>query len=66
MDKLLKDLRNTLPAKGAERVYFAGQKEFEKQAQCLKMGIQLHRSTYDNICALGKEQGINPPPIIST
>jgi len=61
MDRLLRGLRNCPPAEGAERVYFAGQKEFEKEAECLRLGVPLLRQTYDQICAIGQEHGVGPP-----
>ena len=61
MDRLLRGLRNCPPAEGAERVYFAGQKEFENEAECLRLGVPLLRQTYDQICAIGAEHGVDPP-----
>ncbi len=58
MDHLLRGLRNCPPAAGAERVYFAGQKEFEKEEECLRRGIPLLKKTYDQICTIGKEHGV--------
>jgi len=60
MDRLLGDLRGCPPAEGAEWVYFAGQKEFEKEAECSRLGIPLFRKTYGQICDIGKEQGVDP------
>jgi LDH2 family malate/lactate/ureidoglycolate dehydrogenase len=60
MDRMLNDLRNCPPAEGAERVYFAGQKEFEKEAECSRIGVPLFRKTYEQIRDLGKEHGIDP------
>lgn len=64
MDRMLRDLRNCPPAEGAERVYFAGQKEFEKEAESLRLGVPLLRETYQQICAIGNEHGTAPPPIL--
>jgi LDH2 family malate/lactate/ureidoglycolate dehydrogenase len=60
MDRLLGDLRSSPPAEGAERVYFAGQKEFEKETECSRLGIPLFRKTYKQICNIGKEYGVDP------
>jgi len=65
MDRLLRGLRTCAPAAGAERVYFAGQKEFEKEAECLRMGIPLLRQTYDQICTIGDERGVDCPQILA-
>jgi L-2-hydroxycarboxylate dehydrogenase (NAD+) len=62
MDRMLKSLRNCPPAEGAERVYFAGQKEFEKEAECLRVGVPLLKKTYDQICTVGDEHDVTPPP----
>lgn len=64
MDRMLHDLRNCPPADGAERVYFAGQKEFEHEATCLRQGVPLLRLTYDQLCEIGAEHGAEPPPIM--
>jgi LDH2 family malate/lactate/ureidoglycolate dehydrogenase len=64
MDRLLRGLRNCPPAGGAERVYFAGQKEFEKEEECLRMGVPLLKKTYDQICTTGNEHGVDCPPIL--
>jgi L-2-hydroxycarboxylate dehydrogenase (NAD+) len=61
MDRLLRELRNCPVAEGAERVYFAGQKEFEKEAESARLGVLLLRKTYDRICAVGDERGVTPP-----
>ena len=58
MDTMLEKLRNCPPAEGEERVYFAGQKEFEKEKEALKDGILLLRKTYDQLCRIGGEQGV--------
>jgi LDH2 family malate/lactate/ureidoglycolate dehydrogenase len=60
---MLKSLRNCPPAEGAEQVYFAGQKEFEKEAECLRKGVPLLKKTYDQICTVGDEHDVAPPPI---
>jgi L-2-hydroxycarboxylate dehydrogenase (NAD+) len=60
MDRLLSNLRGCPPAERAERVYFAGQKEFEKEAECSRIGVPLFRKTYEQICDIGKEYGVDP------
>jgi len=62
MDRMLKSLRNCPPAEGAERVYFAGQKEFEQETECLRKGVPLLKKTYDQICTVGDEHDVAPPP----
>jgi LDH2 family malate/lactate/ureidoglycolate dehydrogenase len=64
MDRMLQGLRACLPAEGEERVYFAGQKEFEHEAACLRLGVPLLRQTYDELCGIGAEHGVEPPQIV--
>ena len=65
MDHLLRDLGDCPVAEGAERVYFAGQKEFEKEAESARLGVLLLQKTYDQICAVGDEHGVAPPAVES-
>jgi len=64
MDRMLRGLRNCPLAEGAERVYFAGQKEFEKEAECLRMGVPLLKEPYDQIRTIGNKYGIDSPPTL--
>ena len=64
MDRMLRGLRNCPLAEGAERVYFAGQKEFEKEEECWRIGVPLLKETYDQICMIGNEHGVDSPPIL--
>jgi L-2-hydroxycarboxylate dehydrogenase (NAD+) len=61
MDRMLRNLRSCPPAVGAERVYFAGQKEFEQEEECSKKGIPLLIKTYGQICGIGNEYGVDVP-----
>ena len=45
MDRMLKDLRLSPPAVGEERVYFAGQKEFEHEDEVRRSGVPLFAET---------------------
>lgn len=65
MDRMLRDLRHTPPAEGAERVYFAGQKEFEAEAECRRNGIPLLEQTYTQFCAIAAKYNLAPPDILS-
>ena len=64
MDRLLRNLRHSPVAEGAERVYFAGQKEFEHEAQCRELGIPLPRQTYRQLCRIGHAFNVVPPDIL--
>ena len=61
MDRMLQDLRSCPTAEGEERVYFAGQKEFEREDEVAKLGVELLRKTYDNIAKIGNNHAIEPP-----
>ena len=64
MDRLIQGLKECPPAEGAERVYFAGQKEFEAEAECERLGVPVLRKTYDQICEIGREYRVTPPPLV--
>lgn len=64
MDSMLRDLCECPLAEGAERVYFAGQKEFEHEAQARRLGVPVLRKTYDQLAEIGNEYGIEPPPLL--
>lgn len=61
MDTMLKRLRQSSPAAGCERVYFAGQKEFEKERECRTKGVPLLRHAYQSLCDIAREEGLVPP-----
>jgi LDH2 family malate/lactate/ureidoglycolate dehydrogenase len=63
LDSLLEQLRATPLAEGAERVYFAGLKEFEREAEATRLGVPVARGTYDAICDIGESVGVDPPGI---
>jgi LDH2 family malate/lactate/ureidoglycolate dehydrogenase len=52
MDRMLRDLRECPLAEGAERVYFAGQKEFEHEAQARRLGVPVLYWTFANFDGL--------------
>ena len=60
MDNLLQQLRESPASQGQERVYFAGQKEFEREADALQLGVPVLRQTYDQIGDIGREFGVPP------
>ena len=61
MDKMLASLRTCPPAEGAERVYFAGQKEFENERLASIRGISLPLDVYDQLQKIGKQYKVSPP-----
>jgi len=65
MDTMLRRLRQSPPADGCERVYFAGQKEFEKEAECREKGVPLLEHTYQELCNIAGEEGLDAPTLIN-
>jgi L-2-hydroxycarboxylate dehydrogenase (NAD+) len=64
MDTMLRQLQESPTAEGAERVYYAGLKEFEAEAESERQGVALLDKTYQQICEIGQERGIAPPPLV--
>ena len=64
MDRMLRDLRECPTAEGAERVYFAGQKEMEHEATVNRDGVPMLRKTYDQLCEIGVEYGVEVCPLV--
>jgi len=61
MDRLLRDLRETPPAVGEERVYFAGLKEFEHEERCTREGVPVLRKTYGQFVEIAQRFGLEAP-----
>lgn len=53
---MLRDLRLSPPAAGAERVYFAGQKEFEHEVR--RSGVPLFRETVASLEKISCETAV--------
>ncbi len=64
MDRMLRGLRDTPPAEGAERVYFAGQKEFEAEVECRRSGVPLLAQTYAQFCNIAAKYHLAPPEVL--
>jgi LDH2 family malate/lactate/ureidoglycolate dehydrogenase len=66
MDKMLRDLRLSPPAAGAERVYFAGRKEFEHEDEVRRSGVPLFQETVASLEKISRETSVlMPEPIRS-
>ena len=65
MDDMLRQLRETPPTEGAERVYFAGLKEFEREAEALRLGVPVLQQTFEEICTTGDVSGVHPPEALA-
>ena len=61
MDKMLRDLRLSSPAAGAERVYFAGQKEFEHANEVRRAGVPLFAETVTALEKISRETAVPMP-----
>lgn len=64
MDRMLERLRTTPVAEGARRVYFAGLKEFEQEADCARNGVPLTAKTCESLRTIARDTGEHPPAII--
>jgi LDH2 family malate/lactate/ureidoglycolate dehydrogenase len=64
MDRMLEGLRTMPAAEGQERVYFAGQKEFEHEAECLRNGVPVMAKTYEQLCRIGGDYDVAAPPTL--
>jgi L-2-hydroxycarboxylate dehydrogenase (NAD+) len=62
VDRYLADLKALPPAEGAERVYVAGEKEYELERECSRLGVPLPWEIYEEIAQIGSEHGVEPPP----
>ena len=60
---MLRDLRETPLAEGAERVYYAGQKEMEAEQACARLGVPLVAKTWHQLQEIGAKQGVDLPPM---
>jgi len=58
---MLEELRETPVAEGEERVYFAGQKEFEFESETNKSGIPVIGKVFRELQSIGKDFGITAP-----
>ncbi len=58
MDRLIRNLRATPPAAGHERVYVAGEIEFETAAERAEHGIPLHQSVLKGLREAGEQLGV--------
>jgi L-2-hydroxycarboxylate dehydrogenase (NAD+) len=61
LDRLLYALRTAPVAEGAERIYFAGLKEFEKETECERLGVPLLGQTYAALGRAAEEFGVPLP-----
>jgi LDH2 family malate/lactate/ureidoglycolate dehydrogenase len=58
MDQLLNGLRNSPKAKGEDRIYIHGEKEFEKAERAAIEGVALSDVTVKALVTAGNEDGV--------
>lgn len=61
MDAMLGRLRECPPAVGEERVYFAGQKEFEHEESARRLGVPVPAKAYESLCAVARDLAVPAP-----
>jgi LDH2 family malate/lactate/ureidoglycolate dehydrogenase len=65
LGRMLDELNNLSPAEGAERVYYAGQKEHEAEALAERNGVPLTEGVWGALTALAAELRVPVPPLKS-
>lgn len=58
MDRLIRELKSTPPIEGQDRVYAAGEIEFETAAERREHGIPLLPSVLKGLCEVGELVGV--------
>lgn len=58
LSEWMDEIRNAKKAEGQERIYIAGEKEWESSIQNKKQGIRVNEKTYEELRAIIEEQGI--------
>jgi LDH2 family malate/lactate/ureidoglycolate dehydrogenase len=64
MTAMLDDLNSLTPAEGASRVYYAGQKEHEAEAECEVKGVPLSEGVWKTLAATAKDLGVAVPLLL--
>ncbi len=59
MSALLEDLRQSPKAKGQERIYTHGEKEWLSWQEKMKTGIPIHDKTRSELIQIGRDRGLN-------
>ena len=61
MDDLIRRLKNAPKAKGADRIYTHGEKEFEETERLAKQGIPLNSKVVEDLRAIAKQLRMSKP-----
>ena len=59
MDQFVRDLKRSARAEGQDRIYVAGEIELEKERECSRRGVPLHRKVVEILRQIGQDQGID-------
>lgn len=62
MDWLIREIKETPPAKGYHEVLVAGEPEWRAEDRRRREGIPLEAGTWTGLCAWAEKRGIAPPP----
>jgi ureidoglycolate dehydrogenase (NAD+) len=65
MAGMARSIREAPRAKGADRIYLPGEKEWEKRAEALKNGIRLPDDVVANLLKMGEELRLRPPSFMA-
>jgi len=63
ISRMLDSLAALKPAEGADRVYYAGLKSREAEAQCAKLGVPLAEGVWETIAAAALSLGVPVPAV---
>ena len=61
LNDMLLDLNSLKPAEGADRVYYAGQKEQEAEEESNSRGVPLEEQVWETLCSLAEELKVSIP-----
>jgi len=61
MDRMLNELTNATPAEGAERIYYAGLKEHEAEAESTSEGVPLKPNVVESLREIGARLDLTFP-----
>jgi L-2-hydroxycarboxylate dehydrogenase (NAD+) len=64
MDRMLRDLRHTPLAEGAERVYYAGRKEMEMEQECARRGVPVAAETWRQLQTIAGAYQVDLPSVM--
>ncbi len=62
MDAVIREIKGSPKAKGAERIYVPGEMEWERRDEALKHGILFPEAVVKNLCLAGADVGVDFGP----